>query len=68
MANVFLTNKSLEKLIKETPLISEEQRKEFLERLPYLDEEERIDLISALKDIFLLNKEKEEMVKRMKEG
>lgn len=66
MANDFLTNKSLEKLIKETPLINEKQRKGFLERLPYLDREERIDLLKTLKNIILLDVEREEMVKKVR--
>jgi hypothetical protein len=35
-----------------------------LERLPYLDDEERIELLKILKDTVLLNKEKEEMIER----
>jgi len=60
--NNFLNDKSLEKFIKEAPLISENQRKEFLGRLPYLDEKERMDLIKILKEIILLNREKEELI------
>ncbi|MCK4520451.1 hypothetical protein KAT95_01105 [Candidatus Parcubacteria bacterium] len=67
MTNILLTNKSLKGLIKETPLITEEQRKEFLDRLPYLDEKERIGLLKTLKDIILLDTEKEEAVKGIKE-
>ena len=57
-----LTNKTMEGLIKEAPLITDDQRKQFLERLPYLDEQERIELLKTLKDIILLNKEKDEMI------
>jgi len=57
----------LERLIKETPLVAEEQRKKFLDRLPYLDEKERIDLLKTLKDIILLEAEKEEAIQGMKE-
>ena len=67
MTNILLTNKSLEGLINETPLVSEEQRKKFLDRLPYLDEKERIDLLKTLKDIILLEAEKEEAIQGMKE-
>ena len=62
-----LTNKTMEGMIKDVPLISDDQRKQFLERLPYLDEEERVELLKTLKDIILLNKEKEEMIEGMKE-
>ena len=67
MTNILLTNKSLEGLIKETPLITEEQRNKFLDRLPYLDEKERIDILKTLKDIILLDTEREEVIKRTKE-
>lgn len=67
MTNILLTNKSLESLIEKTPLITEKQRKEFLDRLPYLDEKERINLLKTLKDIILLNSEKEEAIKGIKE-
>ena len=62
-----LTNKTMEGLIKEAPLITDDQRKQFLERLPYLDEQERIELLKTLKDIILLNKEKDEMIEGVKE-
>jgi glycerol-3-phosphate cytidylyltransferase-like family protein len=59
-----LTNKTMEGLIEDAPLIGDDQKKQFLERLPYLDEEERIELLKILKDTVLLNKEKEEMIER----
>lgn len=62
-----LTNQSIEGLIKKVPLITDGQRKQFLERLPYLDEEERIELLRTLKDIVLLNKEKEEKTAEIKD-
>ena len=65
--NNFLNNKSLEKFIKEAPLIDESQKKDFLGILPYLDEKERMDLIKTLKEIILLNREKEELIEEIGE-
>ncbi len=67
MSDILLTNESLQTLIKETPLISEEQRKQFMERLPYSDREERIGLLKTLKDIILIEAEKNEAIENLKE-
>ncbi len=66
MNNEFLTNKSLEGLIKKIPFSNEDHRKRFLKRVPCLDKKERIGLLRVLKNIFLLDKEKQEAIKSVK--
>ena len=58
-----LTNKSMESIIKDTPLITGEQKKQFMQRLPYLDGAERIELPETLKNIIALDKEKQAITK-----
>lgn len=67
MTNTFLSNKSLEKLVEETPLISDDQKKELINRLPYSDREERIDMLIMLKDIILLDIERKKVVEKAKQ-
>lgn len=65
MIHPFLTNQSLERFIRETPM-DEEQKQALLERLPYLDEQDRQRLFEVLKDITLLEIEKDDILKSLK--
>lgn len=65
MIHPFLTNQTLERLIKMVSM-DEKIRKEFLDLLPSMDKEDRIRLLDTLKNVILLQKEKEAVVKRIK--
>ena len=57
MTHPLITNQTLKKIIKEAR-IDEEQRKELLEKLPYMDKLRRVKLLSILKDAVLRELEK----------
>jgi len=67
MPYFLLSNASLEKLIKDAP-IREEQKEKLLEKLPYLEKEDRIRLVKTLVSIILLEEEKEKEIKDLKES
>ncbi len=53
----FLKNKPLEEIIESAP-IDDNQKKELLEMIPYLNEGEREDVLQMLENVFLLEAEK----------
>jgi len=61
-----LSNASLKNLI-EILIKDEKTKKEYLERLPFLDAKGRLELLKILFDIYLLEVEKEETKKKIKE-
>jgi len=61
-----ISDGSIQSLIEVTPL-DEEQKKKILEDLPYMDEEARIFLLGAIRDIFIIEEEKQKAIQRAKE-
>lgn len=45
-----------------------EQKRFLLDELPQLDEQERLELLDTLKDVYLLNKEENQAIKKIKES
>ena len=66
MINPFLTNESLEKFIEKSPALNENEKKELLNKIPYLGKEDRIFVLDSLKDLTLLDLEKKEAIEKMK--
>lgn len=64
MAETFLSNASLEKFINDVRL-SKERKKELISKLPEMDRGERVALLSALKDVYLLDLEEKEALERV---
>lgn len=64
MANPLLTDENLKSFI-ESLKISQEQKNFLLEDLPNLDEVERVELLNTLKDIYILNENKDKTVKNV---
>ncbi len=67
MDKTIISDGSLQSFINRAP-ISEEDRFKLLKDLPYMDEESRIFLLKALKEIFIIEENKEEAIKRIKEN
>ncbi|MCK4453746.1 hypothetical protein KAU51_00100 [Candidatus Parcubacteria bacterium] len=65
MINPFITNPALRGLIKKLKIDSE-RKTALLEKLPRLDEEERLKLFETLKKIFLLDLEEKRAIERIK--
>ncbi len=61
-----LSNEFLEEVTKRLPL-SESQKEQLLENIPYLDEEKRVEYLGFLKDILLLEDERIRMQAMAKE-
>ncbi len=59
MVNALLNNKSLENFAKSLDLPSDDKSK-ILEKIPVLDEEERINLLKVLVEIHFLGKKQEQ--------
>ena len=66
MINTFLTNESLEKFIEKSPALNENEKKELLNKIPYLGKEDRIFVLDSLKDLTLLDLEKKEAIEKMR--
>ncbi|MEK7069873.1 MAG: hypothetical protein AAB962_02340 [Patescibacteria group bacterium] len=60
-----LKNNSLKSLVLSLG-IKEEQEAFLLEKIPQLDEDERIALLKTLTDVYLLNMEEKESAERLK--
>ena len=60
-----LKNNSLKSLVLSLG-IKKEQESFLLEKIPQLDEEERIALLKTLTDVYLLNMEEKESAERLK--
>ena len=65
MTNPFITNSALKKLIEKLG-INQEKKDILLEKLPQLDEEERLRLFETLKNIFFLNLEEKRAIEEIK--
>ena len=66
MDYLILNNPSLSKFIEDTSM-TDEQRKEILKDLPYMDQEQRIKLLWTLLGIHELGQEKQQAIKKVKE-
>jgi len=66
MAIAILNNKNISSFIKELK-IKPEQEKILLDAVPSMDKKERLELLDLLKDIYFLNTEQEESIKRIEE-
>lgn len=66
MFNPLLTDGNLKKFI-ETLKLAEEQKRFLIDELPQLDAKERIELLEKLKDIFMLNEEEKDALKKIKD-
>ena len=60
-----LDNDNLRDLIKSLK-INQEQQNFLLDELPKLDEKERMELLETLKDVYLLNAEEDNAIKKIK--
>jgi hypothetical protein len=67
MANPFLTDKNLKNFI-ESLKLSGEQKNFLLDELPQLDDEERLELLDTLKDVYLLNREEADAIQKIKDN
>jgi hypothetical protein len=67
MVNPILNNASLEKFITSLK-INPEQEKVLIENLPNMDAKERIELLKMLKDVYLLNAEEDQAIKKIEEN
>ena len=67
MINPILDNDNLKNFILSLK-ISPEQEKFLLDELPALDEKERLELLNTLKDVYLLNEEEDQAIKRIEDS
>lgn len=65
MANLFLTNNNLEKLVSSLK-ISQEQKDSLISKVSQLDEEERIRLLETLKEVYFLDLEEQQAVEELR--
>ncbi len=65
MVNLILTDNNLKSFI-ESLKLSKEHEIFLIDKLPQLDGEERIELLETLKDVYILNKEEDEAIKKIK--
>ena len=64
MINPFITNLTLKNLIEKLG-INQERKDILLEKLPQLDQEERLKLFEILKNIFFLNLEEKRAIEEI---
>jgi len=64
MVNPILDNDNLKTFIMSLG-ISSEQEKFLLDELPRMDEAERLEMLNALKDVYILNEEKKQAVAKL---
>ncbi len=65
MDKSILSNQTLEDLVKKMPL-EEEQKSRLISDIPYMDENDRIDLLDIIKDIFIIEEDKKETIRKIK--
>ncbi len=61
-----ISDKSIRSLVEMAPL-DKEQKEKIIGDLPYMDEDARIFLLDAIKDIFIIEGRKEEAIEKVKE-
>lgn len=64
MTNLLITNDNLKKLV-ENLKISDEQKTSIISRLPQLDEIERVNLLDVLREVYLVDLEESEALKKI---
>ncbi|MCX6722525.1 MAG: hypothetical protein NT094_00460 [Candidatus Staskawiczbacteria bacterium] len=67
MANPLLDTGNLKNFILSLK-INPEQKKFLLDELPTLDENERLELLNTLKNVYVLNEEENQVIKKIKEN
>ena len=67
MANLLLDTNNLIDFIKSLK-INPEQEKVLIDKLPSLNEKERLDLLEMLKDVYVLNEEENQAKEKIKES
>lgn len=67
MANLFLSNKSFEELIKKLK-INDEEKKELISKVLVMDKEERQKFLDVLKEIYLLDLEEAEAIEKIQKN
>ena len=65
MANALLETENLKNFILSLK-INPEQEKFLFDQLPTLNENERLELLNTLKDVYLLNEEEKQAVEKVK--
>jgi len=65
MENLLLTDENLKGMIT-LAKISQAQKDQLISKLPELDEDDRLKLLNMLKNVFLLDKEKEEKIQNVR--
>lgn len=65
--NTILSNNSLKSFIESLRIISE-QKKFLLDELPKMDKKERVELLEMLANVYALNQEEDETLKRLKDN
>jgi len=65
MANLILNNDNLKDFVTNLKL-NPEQESFLLDELPGLDEKERSELLTMLKDVYILNEEKNQAIEKIK--
>ena len=67
MVNPILDTDNLKSFIASLK-ISPEQEKSLLDELPTMDEKERMELLETLKNVYILNEEKDKAIKKIKDN
>lgn len=67
MVNPILTDENLKKFITSLK-IKPEQEKSLLENLPKMNEAERTELLTMLKDVYALNAEEDQAIKKIQDN
>ena len=67
MVSSILDNDNLKNFIISLKL-NPEQEKILFDELPELDENERLELLNTLKDVYILNTEKDQAIKKVREN
>lgn len=65
MANQLLLNDNLKSFIEKLD-ISQEKKDSLLSKIPQLNKQERLELLTVLGDIYLLNSEEKETIEKLK--
>jgi len=67
MANLFLTSENLKKAIQGAE-ISQEQKDVLISKVAQMSEEDKTNLLNVLKQVYVLNNEKDEVIKKIENG
>ena len=67
MAESLLSNKNLREFIEKLK-IKEEQKSVLLNDLPQMNEKERLELLKTLEEVYLLNQEEDQAIKKIEQN